>query len=279
MKNIVDKQYIELLEEILNFGEHRDDRTGTGTISIFGGQMKIDLRDGFPLLTTKKVYYPGIIHELLWFLRGDTNIQYLRENNVRIWNEWANSDGDLGPIYSSQWTRWGGNINQIANVVESLRRNPNSRRHVVSAWNPTDLPDESISPQANVDRGKMALAPCHCLFQFYVNSKGLSCHLYSRSCDAPIGLPYNIASYALLVHMISNQIGTNPHELTISFGDVHIYKNCLDGVKEQIERVPFDNLPTLHLNPDVKDIFSYRFEDFEISGYQSHPPIKFQISV
>lgn len=276
--NTVDAQYLDLISEILDRGKFKDDRTGTGVRSLFGGQLRFDLNEGFPLLTTKKVHYPGIIHELLWFLKGDSNIRYLKENNIKIWDEWATPSGDLGPIYPVLWTKWAGSVNQISKLIDGIRNNPNSRRHVVSAWNPVDLPDESISPQANVISGKMALAPCHCLFQFYVSGGNLSCHVYQRSCDAPIGLPFNIASYAFFTHMVAEQTGLGVGDLIFSFGDVHIYENCIEQMEEQLTRESKE-LPRLKIKRRPRSVFDYHSDDFEIIGYNPHPPIKMKVSV
>jgi thymidylate synthase len=263
------KQYLQLCETILRQGVPKQDRTGTGTISMFGYQMRFDLQQGFPLLTTKKMHLKSIIYELLWFLRGDTNVKYLQEHGVRIWNEWADENGDLGPIYGYQWRSWPGRngetIDQITNVVEEIKRNPDSRRLVVSAWNVADLP-------------KMALVPCHCLFQFYVAEGKLSCHLYQRSADVFLGVPFNIASYALLTMMIAQSCGLKPGEFIHSFGDVHIYNNHIEQVKLQLTREPRE-LPVMELNPRVKSIFDFQYEDFTLKNYNPHPHIKGEVSV
>ncbi len=263
------RQYLDLLKHVLENGIPKSDRTGTGTLSVFGYQMRFNLQEGFPLLTTKKLHTRSIIYELLWFLKGDTNIKYLNDNKVTIWNEWADKNGDLGPIYGYQWRSWnatdGRTIDQISEVVESIKNNPNSRRHIVSAWNVGDL-------------DKMALPPCHILFQFYVANKKLSCQLYQRSADIFLGVPFNIASYSLLLMMMAQVTGLQPGEFIHTLGDAHIYNNHLEQVKLQLTRQPFP-LPTLRLNPEVKSIFDFKFEDFEIINYQAHPHIKGEISV
>jgi len=276
------KQYLDLLNHIMENGTDKGDRTGTGTRSVFGYQMRFDLQEGFPLVTTKKLHLRSIIHELLWFLSGDTNIKYLKDNGVRIWDEWATESGDLGPLYGKQWVAWekpsGETINQIAEIVETLKNNPNSRRMIVSAWNPADLPDESISPQANVEQGRMALATCHVLFQFYVADGKLSCQLYQRSADTFLGVPFNIASYALLVHMLAQQTGYEVGDFVWTGGDVHLYNNTMEQAKEQVSRKPYP-LPKLLIKRKPESIFDYKFEDFEIVGYESHPHIKATVSV
>jgi len=276
------KQYLELLTHILETGTDKGDRTGTGTRSVFGYQMRFDLQKGFPLVTTKKLHIRSIVHELLWFLTGDTNIQYLKDNGVRIWDAWATESGDLGPLYGKQWVAWqkpnGETINQIAEVVETLKNNPNSRRMIVTAWNPADLPDESISPQQNVENGQMALATCHAFFQFYVANGKLSCQLYQRSADTFLGVPFNIASYALLVHMIAQQTGYEVGDFVWTGGDVHLYNNTMEQAKEQITRSPYA-LPKLVIKRKPDTIFDYQFEDFEIVDYESHPHIKATVSV
>ncbi|PZQ84388.1 MAG: thymidylate synthase [Ancylobacter novellus] len=263
------RQYHEFLERVLREGTRKDDRTGTGTLSLFGHQMRFDLSEGFPLVTTKRLHLKSIIHELLWFLAGDTNIAYLRENGVSIWNEWADANGDLGPVYGHQWRSWpdghGGVIDQIAGVIADIRRNPDSRRLIVSAWNPADVP-------------RMALPPCHCLFQFYVLDGKLSCQLYQRSADIFLGVPFNIASYALLTHMIAQVTGLKVGDFVHTFGDAHIYLNHLEQVNEQLSRAPRP-LPRLKLNPEVDDIFAFRFEDIAIEGYEPHPAIKAPVAV
>ena len=263
------KVYKDLLSHILNEGIQKTDRTGTGTISTFGYQVRIDLNEGFPLLTTKKLHTRSIIHELLWFLKGDTNIAYLQEHGVRIWNEWSDEDGNLGPVYGHQWRSWpkcdGTTIDQISGAIQTIKTNPDSRRIIVSAWNVADI-------------DKMALAPCHCLFQFYVAEGKLSCQLYQRSADAFLGVPFNIASYALLTLMVAQVCGLQPGVFVHTFGDVHIYLDHLDQVRLQLTREPRP-LPQMKLNPDVKDIFSFRFEDFELIDYQPHPHIAGKVSV
>lgn len=276
------KQYLDLMRHVKTHGCQKGDRTGTGTLSVFGYQMRFDLSKGFPLVTTKKCHLKSIIHELLWFLHGDTNTQYLTDNGVKIWNEWANPEGDLGPVYGYQWRNWpapdGVHIDQISEIIEMLKTNPNSRRIIVSAWNVADLPDESISPQANVTQGKMALAPCHAFFQFYVADGKLSCQLYQRSADIFLGVPFNIASYALLTMMIAQVTGLKPGDFIHTLGDAHLYNNHLQQSDEQLSRQPFA-LPTMKINPEVKSIFDFKYEDFELVGYESHPHIKAPISV
>jgi len=260
----------------------KSDRTGTGTISVFGRQIRHDLTLGFPLLTTKKVHFRSVANELLWFLRGDTNIHWLRRQGVTIWDEWATEDGALGPIYGRQWTAWptrsDGAINQIGNVVQQLRHNPDSRRILFHAWNVEYLPDEQLSPRENVKSGRMALAPCHLLYQFYVAGGGLSAHLYIRSSDSFLGLPYNIASLALLTHMLAQQCDLRPAEIIISFGDLHIYLNHMEQVEEQLSR-PVRELPALRITSRPDSIFAYRFADFGIVDYHPHPAIKAPIAV
>jgi thymidylate synthase len=276
------KQYVGLLKQILDTGTVRGDRTGTGTKSIFGTQLRFDLSEGFPLVTTRKVFFKGVIYELLWFLAGDTNIKFLRDNNVHIWDAWADEKGDLGPVYGAQWRSWstpdGRRIDQISSVIEQIRRNPNSRRHIVTAWNPAVLPDESISPQDNVRAGRAALASCHALFQFYVADGRLSCLLYQRSTDCPVGQVFNIAQYALLAHLVAHQCDLEPGDFVWTGGDCHIYLNQVDGVREQLSREPRP-LPKLVLKRKPSSIFEYRFEDFEITGYDPHPPIKYPVAV
>ena len=263
------QQYQDLLEQVLNYGSERGDRTGTGTISIFGHQMRFNLAEGFPLVTTKKLHLKSIIHELLWFLQGDTNIKYLQENKVRIWNEWADENGDLGPVYGAQWRSWRGadgqTIDQISDVVEQIKSNPNSRRLIVSAWNSAEIP-------------QMALAPCHCLFQFYVAEGKLSCQLYQRSADIFLGVPFNIASYALLTMMMAQVTGLKPGYFVHTFGDAHIYLNHLEQVQLQLSRDPYP-LPTMRLNPDITSIFDFTYDDFTLENYQYHPRIKAPIAV
>lgn len=276
------KNYLDLMREVLEHGAEKGDRTGTGTLSMFGRQMRFDLSQGFPLVTTKKLHLRSVIHELLWFLSGDTNIAYLREHGVSIWDEWATEDGELGPLYGHQWRAWptrdGGAVDQIAQVVEGLRNRPDSRRHLVSAWNVEYLPDESLSPQDNVRRGRMALAACHTLFQFYVAEGRLSCLLLARSQDLFLGTPFNIASYALLTHMIAQQCDLEVGELVWTGGDVHLYRNHLEQAREQLGREPRP-LPTLHIGRRRESIFDYRYEDFDISGYDPHPAIRAPIAV
>jgi thymidylate synthase len=276
------KQYLGLLKLILETGSTRGDRTGTGTKSIFGAQLRFNLAEGFPLVTTRKVFFKGVIHELLWFLAGDTNIKYLREHNVHIWDAWANETGDLGPVYGAQWRAWqtpdGRRIDQITQVVEQIRANPNSRRHIVTAWNPAVLPSEAISPQENVGLGRAALASCHALFQFYVADGRLSCLLYQRSTDCPVGQVFNIAQYALLTHMVAQQCNLEPGEFVWTGGDCHIYLNQVDGVLEQLKREPRP-LPRLIIKRRPASITEYRFEDFEIADYNPHPPIKYPVAV
>jgi thymidylate synthase len=263
------KQYLGLLDHVLHSGTDRGDRTGTGTRSVFGYQMRFDIAEGFPVLTTKKLHLKSIIHELLWFLAGDTNIAYLKQHGVSIWDEWADENGELGPVYGYQWRSWpdckGGEIDQIANVVRQIRTNPSSRRLIVSAWNP-----------AQVDQ--MALPPCHCLFQFYVANGRLSCQLYQRSADIFLGVPFNIASYALLTMMIAQVTGLEPGEFVHTLGDAHLYHNHFEQAREQLKRTPRP-LPKMHINVDVKDIFSFRFEDFELVGYEADPTIRAPIAV
>ncbi|UHQ56959.1 thymidylate synthase [Microbulbifer sp. YPW16] len=276
------KQYLELMRHVRDHGTRKDDRTGTGTLSVFGYQMRFDLAAGFPLVTTKKCHLRSIIHELLWFLKGDTNIAYLKENGVRIWDEWATPEGDLGPVYGHQWRSWptadGRHIDQIGQLLEQLRTRPDSRRLLVSAWNPADLPDEGTSPAANAAAGRMALAPCHALFQFYVADGKLSCQLYQRSADIFLGVPFNIASYSLLTLMIAQVCGLQPGEFIHTLGDAHLYSNHMEQVEEQLSRTPLPQ-PQMHLNPEVTDLFAFRFEDFELRGYEAHPHIPAPVAV
>ena len=273
------QQYHNLLKHILKNGTTKTDRTGTGTKSVFGYQMRFDLSEGFPLVTTKKVHIKSIIHELLWFLKGDTNIGYLQENGVRIWNEWADEKGDLGPVYGHQWRNWNSEgIDQIRNVIEEIKVNPDSRRLLVSAWNPSVLPDTTISFEENVAKNKAALPPCHAFFQFYVTNGKLSCQLYQRSADVFLGVPFNIASYALLNLMIAQVCGYEPGDFVHTFGDVHIYSNHMEQIHLQLERTPRP-LPTMVLNPDCKDIFDFVYDDFELLHYNPHPAIKGQVAV
>lgn len=263
------KQYLELCKHVLENGVTKEDRTGTGTISTFGYQMRVNLQDGFPLITTKKLHTKSIFHELLWFLKGDTNVKYLQDNGVRIWNEWADENGELGPVYGHQWRSWptkdGSTIDQISNVVNQIKNNPDSRRLIVSAWNVADVEN-------------MALPPCHCFFQFYVAEGKLSCQLYQRSADVFLGVPFNIASYALLLHMMAQATNLEVGDFVHTFGDVHIYSNHLDQVKEQLQREPRP-LPTLKINKAVTSIFDFTFEDFSIENYDPHPHIKGAVSV
>jgi len=276
------QQYLDLLDKILNEGYKKGDRTGNGTLSIFGHQMRFNLQQGFPLVTTKKLHLKSIIHELLWFLKGDTNIAYLNDNGVSIWDEWADTQGSLGPVYGYQWRSWpttdGQHIDQIAAVIRQLKQTPNSRRMIVSAWNVADLPDESVSPQENVKNGKMALAACHTLFQFYVANGKLSCQLYQRSCDTFLGLPFNIASYALLTYMVAQQANLGVGDFIWTGGDVHCYLNHLQQAKLQLTRRPYP-LPELKIKRLPQSIFDYRYDDFEVVGYQTHEHIRAPISV
>ncbi|MGE5260529.1 MAG: thymidylate synthase [Actinomycetota bacterium] len=263
------RQYLDLLARIRNEGLKKGDRTGTGALSLFGAQMRFDLEDGFPLVTTKKLHVKSIIHELLWFLQGSTNVRYLNEHGVTIWDEWADKDGDLGPVYGRQWRSWptpdGRHIDQITKVVEGLRRDPDSRRHIVSAWNVGEL-------------DKMALPPCHCLFQFYVGKGRLSCQLYQRSADMFLGVPFNIASYALLTLMMAQVTGLEPGEFVHTFGDVHLYLNHLDQADEQLKRKP-RALPRMEINPEVRSLFDFAYEDFKLVGYDPHPAIRAAVAV
>jgi thymidylate synthase len=263
------KQYLELLRHVLETGAVKEDRTGTGTRSVFGYQMRFDLADGFPVLTTKKLHLRSIIHELLWFLNGDTNIRYLKENGVSIWDEWADENGDLGPVYGQQWRSWptpsGGKIDQITQLVEQIKNNPDSRRLIVSAWNPSEIEE-------------MALPPCHCLFQFYVADGKLSCQLYQRSADIFLGVPFNIASYSLLTMMMAQVTGLEPGEFVHTFGDAHLYSNHIEQTELQLSREP-RALPSMRINPEVKDIFGFRYEDFELTDYDPHPHIKAPVAV
>ncbi|MEM7039303.1 MAG: thymidylate synthase [Bacteroidota bacterium] len=278
------RTYLDLLEHVMQNGTDKGDRTGTGTRSVFGYQMRFDLSEGFPLLTTKKVHLRSIIHELLWFLAGDSNIGYLKENKVRIWDEWATENGDLGPVYGVQWRSWpapdGETIDQVAWVQDQIRNNPNSRRLIVSAWNPSYLPDTSFSPKENAARGKMALPPCHTMFQFYVSDGKLSCQLYQRSADLFLGVPFNIASYALLTMMMAQTTGLKPGDFVHTFGDVHIYTNHFEQVQKQLSRAgDIRPRPQMQLNPDVTSIFDFKYEDFTLVGYDPHPVIKAPIAV
>ncbi|MBV1930406.1 MAG: thymidylate synthase [Porticoccaceae bacterium] len=276
------QQYLDLMRHVRNTGTQKGDRTGTGTLSVFGHQMRFNLADGFPLVSTKKVHLKSIIYELLWFLSGDTNTEYLRDNGVSIWDEWATGSGDLGPVYGYQWRSWplpnGGAIDQITEVIEQLRTRPDSRRLIVSAWNPAQLPDESIPPQANVEQGRMALAPCHAFFQFYVADGKLSCQLYQRSADIFLGVPFNIASYALLTLMVAQVTGLKPGEFIHTLGDAHLYLNHLEQADRQLAREPHA-LPQMKLNPEVSDIFSFDYDDFQLEGYAPHPGIAAPIAI
>jgi thymidylate synthase len=276
------RQYLELLHRVRREGLQKADRTGTGTLSVFGHQMRFDLGAGFPLLTTKKLHIRSIVHELLWFLSGDTNIGYLREHKVRIWDEWATEEGDLGPIYGRQWRAWptadGGSIDQVAEAVETIRRRPDSRRIIIIAWNPAELPDETVSPQDNVCAGRMALAPCHCLIQFWVGAGRLSCQLYQRSCDVFLGVPFNIASYALLTHMMAQQCDLEAGDFVWTGGDVHLYLNHLEQADLQLVRSP-GPLPRLRMARRPPNIFEYRHEDFEVLGYDPQPHIPAPVSI
>ncbi|MES9934023.1 MAG: thymidylate synthase [Candidatus Sedimenticola sp. PURPLELP] len=263
------RQYLDLMRHVRDTGTRKEDRTGTGTVSVFGYQMRFDLADGFPVVTTKKLHLRSIIHELLWFLQGDTNIKYLKDNGVRIWDEWADENGDLGPVYGYQWRSWpaphGKSIDQISQLIDQIRNSPDSRRLMVSAWNPADV-------------DHMALPPCHCLFQFYVADGRLSCQLYQRSADIFLGVPFNIASYALLTMMIAQVTGLEPGEFVHTFGDAHLYLNHLDQVETQLARDPL-SLPVMKLNPKVKSVFDFTYDDFELVGYEAHPHIKAQVAV
>ena len=263
------RQYLDLMSHVLEHGDRKTDRTGTGTLSVFGWQMRFRLQDGFPLLTTKKLHTRSIIHELLWFLQGDTNIRYLKENGVSIWDEWADENGDLGPVYGKQWRHWqtadGRGVDQITRLIEGIKRNPDSRRHLVTAWNPGEVEN-------------MALPPCHALFQFYVANGRLSCQLYQRSADIFLGVPFNIASYALLTHMVAQACELEPGDFIWTGGDCHLYLNHLEQAREQLSREPRP-LPQLRINPAVKDVFAFRFEDFALEGYVPHPHIKAPVAV
>jgi thymidylate synthase len=267
--NLGEQQYLDLLAHVLEHGAEKSDRTGTGTLSVFGRQMRFALGDSFPLLTTKKLHLKSIVLELLWFLRGDTNVRWLQERGVTIWDEWADAEGELGPVYGYQWRKWrapdGRQIDQIANVIASIRKNPDSRRHLVSAWNPADVE-------------RMALPPCHALFQFYVAGGRLSCQLYQRSADLFLGVPFNIASYAALTLMVAQVTGLVPGEFVLTLGDAHLYRNHLDQAREQLARAPRP-FPRLRLNPEVENLFAFRYEDFTLEGYDPHPAIKAPIAV
>ena len=274
------RQYLDLLQRILDEGVQKGDRTGTGTISVFGHQMRFNLADGFPLVTTKKVHLKSIIYELLWLVSGDTNIKFLHDHNVSIWDEWANADGDLGPVYGAQWRNWNNDgIDQIQQVIDSIKNNPNSRRHIVTAWNPSVLPDEHEKDfSKNVAAGKAALPPCHAFFQFYVANNKLSCQMYQRSADVFLGVPFNIASYSLLTMMMAQVCGLEPGDFIHTFGDVHIYNNHIEQVKLQLSREPRP-LPTMRLNPEIKNLFDFKYEDFTLENYNPHDAIKAEVSI
>ncbi|MFT7436546.1 MAG: thymidylate synthase [Psychromonas sp.] len=273
------KQYLDLVKHVIENGAEKHDRTGTGTKSVFGYQMRFDLSEGFPMVTTKKVHLKSMIYELLWFLKGDTNINYLKENGVRIWNEWADENGDLGPVYGHQWRNWNSEeIDQISDIIETLKSNPDSRRMLVSAWNPSVLPDTSKSFDENVSNGKAALPPCHAFFQFYVANGKLSCQLYQRSADIFLGVPFNIGSYALLTMMMAQVCGYEAGDFIHTFGDAHIYSNHKEQIELQLSRNPRP-LPKMLLNPDVKDIFGFKFEDFTLTDYNPHPHIKGAVAI
>jgi len=276
------QNYLQLLQDILDKGTRKSDRTGTGTISHFGYQLRFDLADGFPAVTTKKLHFKSIIHELLWFLQGSTNIGYLNDHGVTIWNEWATDEGELGPVYGAQWRDWiapdGRHIDQITQLLADLKNKPDSRRHIVSAWNPALLPDETRSPRENAAMGLQALPPCHTMFQFHVADGRLSCQMYQRSADVFLGVPFNIASYALLTLMIAQVTDLQPGDFVHTFGDVHIYLNHLDQVHTQLGRDPLP-LPQMKLNPECRNLFDFRYEDFELFNYESHPGIRAPIAV
>lgn len=276
------QQYLDLLRQVRDQGTVKTDRTGTGTRAVFGHQMRFDLSQGFPLLTTKKLHLRSIIHELLWFLQGETNIAYLQENKVSIWDEWATGEGELGPVYGEQWRSWKGPngevIDQITDVIEAIKTQPDSRRLVVTAWNPAVLPDTSVSPKENAALGRQALPPCHCLFQFYVADGRLSCQLYQRSGDIFLGVPFNIASYSLLTLMVAQVCGLEPGDFVHTLGDAHLYSNHVEQADEQLKRTP-GSLPTVRLNPDVKDIFGFRFEDIEVVDYHPQAHIKAPVAI
>ncbi|MFB0979476.1 MAG: thymidylate synthase [Alteromonadaceae bacterium] len=276
------KAYLDLMQHVRDNGVEKSDRTGTGTKSVFGYQMRFDLAKGFPLVTTKKCHLKSIVHELLWFIKGESNIAYLSENGVKIWDAWATEDGELGPVYGVQWRNWpatnGETIDQLAQLVHDLKTNPDSRRHIITAWNPALLPDTSISPSENAEQGKQALPPCHTLFQFYVLNGKLSCQLYQRSADIFLGVPFNIASYALFTMMIAQVCGLELGDFVHTFGDAHLYLNHMEQVNEQLSRSPLA-LPTMNINPEIESIFGFTFEDFELVNYESHAHIKAPISV
>ena len=273
------RQYLNLVKHVLENGEFKEDRTGTGTKSIFGYQMRFNLAEGFPMVTTKKLHLKSIIHELLWFLKGDTNIKYLKDNGVNIWNAWADSKGDLGPVYGYQWRNWNNEgIDQISNLIKNLNDNPSSRRHLISAWNPSVLPDTSKSFETNIANGKAALPPCHAFFQFHIINGKLSCQLYQRSADIFLGVPFNIASYSLLTLMIAQVCKLKPGDFIHTFGDAHIYSNHFEQMKLQLTRKP-RKLPTIKINNKIKNIFDFKFEDFILENYNPHPHIKGKVAV
>ena len=273
------QQYLDLIRYVSEKGIEKGDRTGTGTKSVFGYQMRFDLSEGFPMLTTKKLHLKSIIHELLWFLKGDTNIAYLKENKVNIWNAWADENGDLGPVYGHQWRNWNSEgIDQIAELIHTIKTNPNSRRMLISAWNPSVLPDTNVSFSENVSKGKAALPPCHAFFQFYVSNGKLSCQLYQRSADIFLGVPFNIASYALFAMMVAQVCDLEYGDFIHTFGDAHIYNNHAEQITLQLSRAP-KALPTMKINPSVKNIFDFTFEDFTLENYEPHPHIKGKVSV
>ena len=273
------KQYLDLVKHVLKNGDYKGDRTGTGTKSVFGYQMRFDLNDGFPLVTTKKLHLKSIIHELLWFINGETNIKYLKDNGVKIWDAWADESGNLGPVYGSQWRNWNNEkIDQISQLIDLIKNNPESRRMLVSAWNPSVLPDTKKSFSENVMNGKAALPPCHAFFQFYVSNNKLSCQLYQRSADIFLGVPFNIASYALFTHMIAHVCNLDVGDFVHTFGDAHIYSNHTQQIELQLSRKP-RKLPTLNIKRKVGSIFDFKFEDFEIINYDPHPHIKGKVSV
>ncbi|WP_194757003.1 thymidylate synthase [Aliidiomarina indica] len=276
------RQYLDLMRHVLENGSVKEDRTGTGTRSVFGYQMRFDLAEGFPLVTTKKCHLRSIIHELLWFLKGDTNIRYLKDNGVSIWDGWATDEGDLGPVYGAMWRNWptpdGGSLDQISDLIEQIKNNPDSRRLLISAWNPALLPDTSMSPKENAAAGKQALPPCHTLFQFYVADGKLSCQLYQRSADIFLGVPFNIASYALFTMMIAQVCDLQLGEFIHTLGDAHLYSNHIEQAQLQLSRDPLP-LPTMKLNPNVNDIFAFTYDDFELVGYEAHPHIKAPVAI
>ena len=276
------RNYLQLLQDILDKGSRKEDRTGTGTISLFGYQMRFDLAEGFPCVTTKKLHLRSIIHELLWFLKGDTNVAYLNENGVSIWNEWADENGNLGPVYGAQWRDWpapdGRRIDQVKLLLDDLRSRPDSRRHIISAWNPAVLPDESRSPQDNARAGLQALPPCHMMFQFHIANDKLSCQMYQRSADVFLGVPFNIASYSLLTMMIAQVLDLEPGDFILALGDAHIYMNHLEQVNTQLSRDTFP-LPAMQINPDRKDLFGFVYDDFDLQNYQCHAGIRAPIAV